>query len=233
MGPSVLTILIIAVRFEAMRSSLQFVFLSVFCLAAGKIRAQVDLVNRSIPRTDSAFLFQGVVNRLEVVGVRGTAWQLRARNATVIALDSPSRFMVETDRLGPDTLQVLQKGKVVFTKIFRVIASERPVVRWGALTKATATVAEVIANRRMVMFTPGCNCPGEWHVISFSMNFVTGQSAGGKRIAIPGTAISPEAVQRVQQLRPGDKIVFEQILVVCRTCRIREWPPFVITIVGG
>jgi ASC-1-like (ASCH) protein len=64
------------------------------------------------------------------------------------------------------------------------------------------------------------------------MNFVTGQSAGGKRIAIRGASLTAEAVQQVQQLRPGDKIIFEQILVVCRTCRVREWPPFTITIVG-
>jgi hypothetical protein len=64
------------------------------------------------------------------------------------------------------------------------------------------------------------------------MTFVTGQSAGGKRISIQGSMLSPAAIQQIRLLQPGDKIVFEQILVVCRTCRVREWPPFTITIVG-
>ncbi len=115
------------VRFDLMRSLLYLLFLSLLCLVAGRRYAQVGLVNRSVQRTDSAFLFQGVGNRLEITGARGTGWQLRARSAGVTALDSPGQFMVETDQLGPDTLEVLQKGKVVFTKFFRVIVPQNPV----------------------------------------------------------------------------------------------------------
>ncbi len=67
----------------------------------------------------------------------------------------------------------------------------------------------------------------------FQMTFLTSQSDGGKRIAIGGTDLTPEAITLVRQLHPGDKIVFDQIFVICRTCRVREWPPFTITIAGS
>jgi hypothetical protein len=53
---------------------------------------------------------------------------------------------------------------------------------------------------------------------------------GVKEIRIGGTTLTAEAIAVIQQLRPGDKIVFDEILVTGRNCRIRELPPFTITI---
>lgn len=199
-------------------------------LAIWQTHAQIDLINQTSQRRDSSFLFQEVENHLEVTGGPGTGWKLKARNATVSATDSPRLFTLETSRLGQDTLELLQKGKVVLSKVFQVINIQNPVAHWGALTRNTASVPEVIANKRMTVFVPGCNCAGEWHIVSFSMNFVTDQQP--PPIHIEGTILTPEAIRVIQRLRPGDKIIFNEIYAVCRTCRVREWPPFTITIIS-
>ena len=209
---------------------MRFCFLLVLSsiVGVGRVRAQIDLVNRTSQRTDSSFIFIGVRNHLEITGGQGATGQLKARNAVVSLSDSPRLFIVEPDKPGPDTLQVIEKGRVVVTKVFISKWLTYLASRWGALTKYTATIPEVIANKRMTLFVRDCNCAAEWRIVGYRMTFVSNQPMN--EIRINGAALPAEAIPVIQGLRPGDKIVFNEILVVCRTCRVRELPPFTITI---
>ena len=207
---------------------MRFAFLVVLLLTVGRAHAQIDLMNRTSQRTDSSFIFVGVRNQLEITAGQGTGWQLKARNAVVSVTDSPRLFIVEPDRPGLDTLQLVQKGKVVVTKVFFAKWLTYLAPRWGALTTYTATVPEVIANKRMTIFVRDCNCGGEWRIFRYRMTFLSNQPL--KEIRIGGTTLTAEAIAVIQRLRPGDKIVFDEILVTGRNCRIRELPPFTIII---
>jgi hypothetical protein len=130
---------------------MRYCFLLVLSSIVGRAQALIDLTNRTSQRTDSSFIFIGVRNHLEITDGQGAAWQLKARNAVISVTDSPRLFIVEPDRPGLDTLQVIKKGKVVLTKVFMAKWLTNLVVGWGALTKFTATVPEVIANKRMAL----------------------------------------------------------------------------------
>jgi hypothetical protein len=207
---------------------MRLILLSFLTLTIWQTHAQIDLVNRLSQRTDSNFMFKDDPNQLEVIASQSSGWQLKTRSAQISVTDSPRLWIVEPGRIGPDTLQLLQKGKIVLTKIFQVIYRDNPVARWGALSKNTATVPEVIANRRMTLFVAGCNCNGLFRIVSYRMSFVGNQLTDA--INIDGTILTAQAIQMIQKLRPGDKIIFEEIHVVGRSDRVRELPPFTITI---
>jgi hypothetical protein len=119
--------------------------------------SQQGLINRSALRQDSAFLFIQEENVVEITGYNNAAWKLLAKHAEVRNSDSPWLFQVTPEDSRPDTLQLFRNGKIVLTKTFYCIEAENPRVRLGNITGNWATVPEIIANRRLVVFTPGAN----------------------------------------------------------------------------
>lgn len=193
--------------------------------------AQTDLINRTVQRRDSDFLCYGLPNIVEVTGVRNVDWQLRTRSAEVRPSDSPWLFSVEPLRWGRDTLSLSRNGKVVLVKIFEVIDVPNPKAHWGALKKDTATKAEIIANRNMILSIPGCNGNMGYRICSFNIKFITDQIAeAGKLVPIEGSRLTEGAAGLIAKLVHGDKIEFYSIRVVAKDDRIRELPPFTLVI---
>jgi len=199
-------------------------------LAAMMCHAQVDLINRTVIRRDSSFIFEGMTNELVVTGTAARNWQLKARNAGIWPTDSSRVFAVRSYRIGADTFSLLQNGKVVLKKVFNVISSGNPVLRWGTLKTDTATTTEIIANKRMVMLLPGADhCP--CRIVSFEIGFITAQSIERTNISrIEGNVLTPEAAGQISKLIHGDKVVFGPVRVNAFDGRTREIPGFTIVI---
>jgi len=193
--------------------------------------AQIDLINRTMVRKDSNFVFTDLVNELVVTGTKNIHLQLKATHTRITPADSPRLFYIEADKPGTATFTLLQDGKAVLTKTFKIIPSPGLVLRWGALRTDTATAMEVIAHRRMIISLPGSTYCHDCSVRGFDIDLVTGQSSDRNRvIRIEGNTLTPEAASLISKLNHGDKIVFSRILTYAFSCRLREWPGFTIFI---
>jgi hypothetical protein len=201
-----------------------------FSLLLTQVDAQLGLINRTTTRQDSAFLFIADDNNLQITGFTSSNWKLTAKRASIETSDSPWLFRVISDQSGPDTLQLYRNGKLVLTKIFYVIEGANIICRLGAITDSTATIEQIIANRRLRAFSPG-NADFRCIVIDFEIHLIAAQLPDWKKmLKIQGTNLTSDANDRIRQLRPGDKITFASARIKCSGCRTRELPPFTLTI---
>ena len=194
--------------------------------------AQTGLINRTTIRQDSAFLFRSDDNHLQITDYTAAKWKLTAKLASVETTDSPWLFKVIANYAGSgrDTLQLYRNGKLVLTKIFYVIEAADIICRLGGITDSAATIAQIIANKKLRAFSPG-NADFRCAVIDFEIDLTAAQLPDWtKTLKIEGTELTPEADDRIRQLRPGDKITFASVRIKCNQCRIRELPPFTLTI---
>jgi hypothetical protein len=200
-------------------------------LATRTSQAQFDLMNRTVVSHDSNFLFKNESNELVIVNYSPGNWRLTARYAEVRKTDSPWLFIVEPKETGTDTLRLLRNGVTVVQKAFQVNNVSGIVVCWGAIRKDSATVSEILANKKLIAFVPGCNCNWGIHIFSFQLELVTDVFPEWKKIhKLDGIALTPETIELIRQLKPGDKMIFKEIVAVARNGRVRVLPPFSITI---
>ena len=209
----------------------RFILLLFLTFSALNCSAQIDMLNHTVMRMDSNFVFSEVRNIFTITGAKSVTWQLKARHAQIVHADSPWLFIVESSRLGADTFFLIQNAIIVLTKIFNVIPVPPIVVRWGVLKTDTATTIEVIANRRITVSIPGCNnCP-TFRIFGFTIDFITDQlPASNKMIKVYSNMLSETAANLISKLSHGDKVVFSKILAEGADSRIRELPGFTIVI---
>jgi hypothetical protein len=210
---------------------MRYIFYILFILAACRSHAQSDLINRTVLRRDSNFLFRDEYNELVIVPYTPGKWQLTARFADVQKTDSPWLFIVQTMQKGTDTLRLLRNGVTVAQKLFRVIETPDLVLRLGVIRKDSATVSEVLANKKIVGFVPGCDCKWGIRIICFELELITNVFPGWKKAhKIDGNMLTPETTELIRQLKSGDKIIFKELRVITRNSRVRVHPGFTITI---
>ena len=210
---------------------MRYILLLFLSFSALSCCAQIDIINRTVTRRDSSFVFANMQNLVVITGTQKATFELKANHAQIKHADSAWLFMVETSRLGEDTFFIIRNKTLILTKIFKVIPEPPIKVRWGILQKDTATITEVIANRRMIMWMPGCNyCPG-CRVFGFNIGFTTDNlAAKNKAIRIEGSELTENAANLISKLGHGDKVNFSFIVVGAFDARLREYPPFTIVI---
>ncbi len=86
-------------------------------------------------------------------------------------------------------------------------------VRWGGLTGQTATVKEVIANNKMVIRGTATK-PG-LTIARFEVFFFTNELPKNERLVkIEGNCLDKQTIGLINQLKPGDRIMFSNIALV-------------------
>ncbi|MEO7309741.1 MAG: hypothetical protein ABIX01_05045 [Chitinophagaceae bacterium] len=180
--------------------------------------AQIDLINRSAARNDSAFLFMDIENQIKITGVKGTRnikikygkWEL-----SLPGKDSIFPVSVTSAGRASITIAVLQKGRLFFQKEFTIIPLPRLQLVIGSFFKGPMTTGQIVASRVLMVARPGYIGSLEHVVGSFSLRFETRNiEEVYRQYNITGRIMPVEMVPLIKKLVPGDTIVFENIRTI-------------------
>jgi GldM C-terminal domain len=201
-----------------------------FLLVANAANAQVQLLNTSLIKPDSAILFLGVENKLSLIGIK---WNSSINcTSSKCAIDTFTGFIIAKPHLiGLDTLRIFDAKSKVFEKVFRIdtlpnptmlIAGSADTVLYKEAFAAVPNIAIVYAN---------CLFKSKARVTEFEMTIVK-KDTSIYRIYTRGYFFSEEALSKIELLKRGDKIVFDNIIFASgqgSNCP-STWPARTITI---
>ncbi|MES2775429.1 MAG: hypothetical protein V4722_14740 [Bacteroidota bacterium] len=205
------------------RKAFFLLFLTAISLQ-GMLSAQVDLVNKSSTRQDSAFLFNGVRNNVVLTGLPDLKdVKLVSRRSDISLPYNADGYHVRPRVTGTDTLVVFKKGKRLFTKCFYLIETADPQVAIGAYLSGPLSTGQIIANKALRVAMPGYLHGGCIVIETFQVNFVSNKMEDyNKYWNISGSIIPDQIISLIRKLIPGDKMILENIIASCSSCRSRK-----------
>jgi hypothetical protein len=92
-----------------------------------------------------------------------------------------------------------------------------------------ATREQIVLNKRLQYYIPGCKCPIAFIVRSFKLEFIS-SNVNEKFMTADGNALDEKAISLIRRLSPKDQIIFKDIYLMDVSSRGREIPKFVLTI---
>lgn len=181
--------------------------------------AQVGMKNMSLKHPDSALLYIGVPNTIEIFGLKDFRnLEIKMQQGTV-PLSANRKFTVIVNNEGADTLRLYQNKKLLSTKVFNLKHLgdiERGV---GDFKKSSgfATVYQVLSNGELWCgFTSSiyihnpqikkfdltiCNPP-------FKLKSCKVFKAN------KGPLLTSRQIKKIKELKPGSKLFFENIKII-------------------
>lgn len=194
------------------------------------IFGQISFINKTAISGDSMVLIQGIENQIEIIHPP-VKFQLKSKFFTTTLTKNPNTFLIFPNKLGVDTLFLLQKNNVLLAKAFFIVQPAEVKAQWGAITSLTTSVAEIIANKGMVMLIPNCHCAPRATIGFFKIKIYSrGVSEQNNLFLVAGNLLPNEAVIQIKHLIKGDKIVFFDIQTKDFDSQPRRLLPFSLTI---
>ncbi len=138
--------------------------------------AQVGMKNMSLKHPDSALLYIGVQNYIEISGLDNyTNLELKSSSGTVYPSED-GKFYLMVRRQGADTVMLFQNRKLIFTKIYKIKFIADPKTQLGYVTEKTATVSQILQNTKLYVVLPGSDYKHPFHIQSFELILINPQN---------------------------------------------------------
>ena len=134
------------------------------------------------------------------------------------------------EKTGECIISFQSKGQKIASKVFRIDTIFNLNARLAGVKDSFATVQEIISNPFLIIESP----KSFYKVRCLARSFVLSMDAPGFEDSNPylivGYVIPPYVIKRIKELRKGDNMLFDQIIMNCADCRTRKIPPFKIII---
>jgi hypothetical protein len=203
-----------------MRKFTYAIIIILLCIAQ-RSSAQIRATNPFFSDTNSSELFLHRPNRIRIT-------ELMPEDSVSLGRILPERvdsniYTFRVDRRIQDTLFVRRKNKVVFTQSYSFRPNPDPVLHLGVVNGADpahVTKDEILTYPTLVVESGN---PMQLFVVrSFEMSVQTKDFFHGP-ILEASDRLSPEQIELIRQLRPGDRIYFENIRVLCPDHELRHF----------
>lgn len=181
--------------------------------------AQVGMKNMSLKHPDSALLYIGAQNFIEISGLDNyTNLELKSSSGTVNPFED-GKFHLLVRRQGPDTVLLFRNHKLIFTKIYSIKYIPDAKSQLGYITEKTATVNQILQNTKLYVVLPGCDYKHNFRIRSFELILIDPknillQNSGPTR----GNELNSIHLEEIKKLKPGSRLVFENIKATCPYC---------------
>lgn len=205
------------------------VFLS--CLIPLTLFAQVDIRNISLSKSDLNLLYVGVDNEIKVRGIEFDSSYILTSSSGKVAKGYNNEILVRVDRKGIDTLRIHFDNKLIFLKVFEKRNIFDPIAHLGSIIDTVTTVDEILENPILFAKIPDCYYEIRCKVNSYIPMFIKNPSDTIKTFKrVIDNELNKEAIEIIKKLKPGDKIVFNEIIVQCHSSVNRVLSPLTFTI---
>jgi hypothetical protein len=199
-----------------------------FALYAFGAKAQVDIINTSLYKSDIRYLNFGIDNIIKVAGIKdGDDYTLVSSAGSQIKKSNFSNiFYLEVKRLNTkDTIKVIKNDTAIYQKIFTTEQTKEPVLRLGFISQPFTTLKELSSPNEFEWVFPNSNLT--YSIRSFT--FVSSRKPK-KEINCVGNSFTPKVYAAIKKLKSGDKVFIDNIKAGCPYGTTRTLMPFFLII---
>jgi hypothetical protein len=177
-----------------------------------QVQAQLRVYNTALSHPDTAILFVGISNFLQVEGLGSWADCVVLADGASGTVDAVHKQIhIRCADTGYCQISITRNRKTVFSRRYRVqkIPPLKPVL--GVLTDTIMKTQFIIGAPTLRMYRPDCVLKEQAAVLAYSVEIRNAQG-GVLLFASAGGNILTEEMRRViSRLQPGSKIIFGQI----------------------
>lgn len=203
-----------------------------FCLSPYLLSAQVRIVNLSLKHADSALLYVGVSNLIEISGLNNYMnLELRSNSCKVGKRENDKFEIIVLDKQQFDTLLVFQNNKLLFTKNFKIEKIPEFKPQLGFIKDYSATISQILMNSKLYLVLPNCDYQHSMRITSFEFSVLNPQNILISNFGYTyGNELTFLQLDLIRKLKNGSKLVFENIKATCPNCIGRVLGKFIVTI---
>ena len=200
-------------------------------LIPNSVFPQVSIINRSLIDSSLNIAYLGVENAIELVGAKNSTAKLgfTTTNGTMSDVGQ-GRYILRPEQAGGCIISFQSKGQKIVSKAFRIDTIFNLIARLAGVRDSFATVQQVITNPFLIIEAPKSFYKVRCLVRSFVLSMDAPGFEDSNPYEIVGYVIPPYVIKRIKELRKGDEMWFDQIIMNCADCRARKIPPFKIII---
>ncbi|MES2477893.1 MAG: GldM family protein [Bacteroidota bacterium] len=177
--------------------------------------AQISLKNTILKHPDSAILFVGVPNLMEISGFTNADDIVLKSETGTITKSIDGQFIVyENNTSKSEVISVYKGNQKVYSKKYSILLIPDPIARFGHINGTTATVAQLLLNTQLHIVLPGSDFKSRFYVQSFRLLIYN-----EKKVLIQaneatiGNELPIRHIELIKQLKPGAVLIFERIKV--------------------
>lgn len=205
-------------------------FFHIILLVPICLNAQVSIINRSLTDSSLNIAYIGIDNSIELLGHKGSnKLSFSSTNGTITDLGQ-NHYILRPAKKGKCIISFQNKGQEVVTKTFIIDTLINLTARLAGIRDSFATVEEIIANPFLIIESTKSFYKARCHVRSFILSMDEKGFEDSNPYEIVGHVIPPHVIKRIKELRKGDWMWFDQIIMNCADCRTRKLSPFKIII---
>lgn len=194
------------------------------------IDAQVSIINRSLIDSSLNVAYIGIDNSIKLIGHKGKSKITFSATNGTITNDGLNSYVLKPSTPGQCIVSFQSHGQNFASKIFRIDTLENLRARLAGITDSFASVPQVISNPFLVIEAPKSFYKVRCVVRSFVLSMDGHAFEDFNPYEIAGYVIPSYVIKRIKELRKGDWMWFDQIIMNCADCRTRKLPPFKIVI---
>jgi hypothetical protein len=193
--------------------------------------SQVNIINRSLTDSSLSVAYIGVENAIDLVGLKNNSVKLSftTTNGTMSDIGQ-GRYILRPEKAGECIISFRRNGKNVATKTFKIDTLYELKVRIAGVRDSIATIQEITTNPFLIIEAPKSFYKVRCIVRSFVLSMDEPSFEDSNPYEIVGNVIPSHVIKRIKELRKGDWMWFDQIIMNCADCRTRKLPPFKIII---
>lgn len=191
---------------------------------------QINIVNKTLVDTTKHQLYKSIENTIIISGAkRYKNIMLKANKVEVVHLES-TVFILRPFRSGLDTLRLFANNKLVYIWPCIIDTIPNPIVRIANQMDTILTVRQILFSPFLSVHFPETNWDHRWRIYSFST--VIAQVSEGNEFenSSPSSRFTNQQMKIFQQLKKGDKILFENIRGGGPDSRTVKFPSFIVLI---
>ena len=200
-------------------------FLTVFTFS------QVNIINRSLTDSSLNIAYIGVENAIELFGFKNSTTNLgfTTTNGSMSGVGQ-GRYILRPEKAGECIISFQSKGQKIVSEVFRIDTIFNLTARLAGVRDSFATIQEIISSPFLIIESPKSFYKVRCLVRSFVLSMDAPGFEDSNPYEIVGYVIPPYVIKRIKELRKGDEMWFDQIIMNCADCRTRKIPPFKIII---
>ena len=206
-------------------------FYILFLLIPSSIFSQVNIINRSLTDSSLNIVYIGIENAIELVGSKNSISKLSFTTTNGTLSDvGQGHYILRPEKAGECIISFQSKGQKIVSKVFRIDTIFNLTARLAGVRDSFATVQEIISNPFLIIESPKSFYKVRCIVRSFVLSMDAPGFEDSNPYEIVGYAIPSYVIKRIKELRKGDEMWFDQIIMNCADCRTRKLPPFKLII---
>ncbi len=191
---------------------------------------QTSIQNISLTNPDLNIFYVGVDNIVEVKGL-GRDTTIKIVSATGQVSKWSDKFIVRHSFATNDTLSIYVSDKLVAKKFYEIKKIGDPIVRLGNITDTTATIQEILSDKKINAVIPDCYYDHRFRVLRFSIIITNNNGVQVfQQEDIQNNELPKKVSKLISKLHSGDKIKLTEITATCRDCALRRLDDITLTI---